>query len=50
MEELTKDQNDHINNDTHIQILNVRLNAIDRQVFNRENIFIIPQGCFRFVP
>jgi len=36
-------------NDTHIQSLNIRLSAIDRQVFDRQNVFIIPQECFSFV-
>ena len=36
-------------NDTHIQSLNIRLSAIDKQVFIRQNVLSIPQECFSFV-
>ena len=39
MEELTKDQNDHIDTDTYKQFLSIRVSAIDRQVFDRQNWF-----------
>ena len=51
MQELTKDENDlQIGKDTYIQILNLWLRAINRQVFDKKKYFQYSKRVFRLCP